>query len=120
MSKFKVGDWVRYAKADEETAVGQVLSIDDNFMNIGIIDDTIYYRFDLEYPINAALWCPEIDDWCWYGFELVQVLDVQPNHIKICRQKSPTYEEIPQEKLKPFIGQLPEIVYEDIRYDDDK
>jgi hypothetical protein len=63
MNSFKVDDWVRYTMADNTKAVGQVLSIDDNFMHIGI-DDTIYYRFDLERPINAELWKP-VAEWCW-------------------------------------------------------
>jgi hypothetical protein len=69
MSKFKAGDWVRYTMADNTKAIGQVLSIDDNFIHIGI-NDIIYYRFDLEHPISVELWRPEVGEWCIYNFDL--------------------------------------------------
>ena len=54
----------------------------------------------------------KVGEWHWYGFELVQVIDIQPDHIKICRQKSPTYEEVSYEYITPFIGELPSFTKE--------
>jgi len=105
MSNFEVGDWI---VCKGETTPYQIKT------------QTVANAYNSTTIPQAIMWQPKADDWCWYGFELVQVIDVQPDHIKICRQKSPTYEEISQECLKPFIGQIPEIVYRDIHYDDDK
>ena len=55
-------------------------------------------------------WHPTIEEWCWYGFELVQVIDIQPNHIKICRQQSGAYEEVQETDLEPFMGILPSFI----------
>ena len=51
-------------------------------------------------------WHPTINEWCWYGIELVRVIDVQPDHIKICRQESDAYEEVQETNLEPFMGIL--------------
>jgi hypothetical protein len=110
MSELKIGDWVRNSK----NGIYKITYIEGD----AYYDNNGYIGCDEYNPIRQ--WQPKEGEWCWYGFELVQVIDKHPNHVKICRQKSPTYEEIPQEYLKPFIGQLPEIVYEDIHYDDDK
>jgi len=122
MKQFKVGDWVRVNLFESSGG----LCSDNNIRRLTeepeYIDDVPCYEvgFSIKVPTKyIELWQPKIAEWCWYGFELVQVIDVQPDHTKICRQKSPAYEEISQEKLKPFIDQLPDIVYEDIHYDDD-
>jgi hypothetical protein len=86
MGDFRVGDWVRHINESKPFIVNE-----DNIKDVNDI------------PSNQEPWKPKAGEWCWFGFELVQVLDVQDNHVKICRQKSPTYEEIPQECLKPFI-----------------
>lgn len=59
---------------------------------------------------NDKQWHPEQDEWCWYGYELVQVIDVQPNHTKICRQQSDAYEEVQEHRLEPFMGILPSFI----------
>lgn len=55
-------------------------------------------------------WHVVTGEWCWYGFELIQVIDVQPNHIKICRQQSGAYEEVLETDLEPFMGILPSFI----------
>ena len=59
---------------------------------------------------NDKQWHTEQDEWCWYGYELVQVIDRQPSHIKICRQQSDAYEEVQEHRLEPFIGILPSFI----------
>ena len=94
MNKFKVGDWI---VCKGETTPYQIKT------------QTVANAYNSTTTVQATMWHPKADDWCWYGFELVQVIDVQDDHIKITRQNLPIFEEISQEKLKPFIGQLPEI-----------
>jgi hypothetical protein len=55
----------------------------------------------------VELWQPKESEWCWYGFELVEVIDVNNDHIKITRQRSDSFEEVSLAVLEPFTGELP-------------
>ena len=101
MSEFKVGDWVTV----KGTLAGDKFKLTDKEVEYKEIL-LAHFSFGEE---TWSYWKPKVDDWCWYGFELVQVIDVQDDHIKITRQNMPIFEEISQDKLKPFIGELPEI-----------
>lgn len=94
--KFKVGDWV----IEPNKEISKIICPSPNG---GIKLSSGKSRLKEE----LKLWKPKSGEWCWYGFELVQVLDVQQDNIKICRQKSDVYEEITEEQLEPFIGSLP-------------
>jgi hypothetical protein len=109
MSKLKVGNWVRYTTADNTKAIGQVLSIDDNFMHIGI-DDTIYYRFDLEHPISVELWRPKVSEWYFdnYHKEFLKVKSAERSGLGVGsinlhgKQFYSAYK-----SCEPFRGELP-------------
>ena len=62
---FKVNDWVRYTTAEGIKEIGMILSIDDNFIHIGI-NEIAYYLFDIEHPITFEHWKPEVGEWCWF------------------------------------------------------
>ena len=51
-----------------------------------------------------------VGEYYWYGYELVQVIDVTDNHIKIVRQDSECYDEVDMEQLEPFRGELPTFI----------
>ena len=112
---FKVGDWVK------DKQLNTVYKIQDIFKDgyswyapsqklepRSLWDSGVYGT--PESVDNLELWQPEEGEWCWYGFELVQVIGSQQDHIKICRQKSDSYEEITKGQLEPFIGNLPTCV----------
>ena len=88
MEQFKIGDWIRFTDGTV-----QQLEREGDF-------------------VNVSLWRAKAGEWCWYGFELVQVIDVQPDHIKICRQLSDSFEELSFDKVEPFIGELPSFIKE--------
>ena len=58
---------------------------------------------------EPRLWQPQESEWCWYGFELVEVIDTATS-LKICRQQSDSYEEVSVTILEPFIGSLPSFI----------
>jgi hypothetical protein len=58
---------------------------------------------------HFELWYPKVNEWCWYGFELIEVIDTT-NPLKICRQQSDSYEEVSVTMLEPFIGNLPSFI----------
>jgi len=101
---FKVGDWV----VEKSTNEVKQIKLGNNESEEAKL--ALYGRLCIR-------WLPKVNDWCWYGFELVQVIDTQPDRIKICRQKSPAYEEVFYGDIAPFIGELPEIVRHNIKYD---
>ena len=99
--KFKVGDWVSH-----EYGKNKIIEISLDSQG------STEFRTETKGIIKAyrcKLWSPKSNEWCWYGFELVQVIDSQQDYIKICRQKSDSYEEISIECLEPFTGRLPTI-----------
>ena len=90
-SKFKIGDWVRLKR------LGGLQRLTCS---------TINSKQHLE---EAELWEPKVGEWCWYGFELIEVIDTT-NPLKICRQQSDSYEEVSGTMLEPFIGNLPSFI----------
>jgi hypothetical protein len=108
---FKVGDYVRYHRSySAEQRPHRITHIDGNKIHLGDAQT---------WSVSLQKWIPKQGEWCWYGFELVQVLDVQQDHIKICRQKSNAYEEVDPKYITPFTGKLPDIVHEEITYEKD-
>mgnify|MGYP001773556401 CR=1 FL=1 len=106
---FKVGDWIRVPKHNH------IFQFTSTFIEEGIeyISDGYDDIFGQQgWTIDEVEpWEPHEDEWCWYGYELVQVLDsTNLNLIKICRQKSTSYEEINSSRLEPFIGKLPSFI----------
>ena len=109
-SIFKVGDWVTRIDDDENSiSYGKQLiyQVSDTYLqdypNIKavprmIIDGCNYDNNDKFWE----LWKPKVGEWCWYGFELVEVVDTQVDHIKICRQMSDSFEEIDESRLEPL------------------
>ena len=89
--KFKVGQWVRHP---ESQSIYQINSLN-------IVHGTEHFE----------LWEPKVGEWCWYGFELIEVIDTT-NPLKICRQQSDSYEEVSGTMLEPFIGNLPSFIKE--------
>ena len=90
---FKVGDWITTPHRG----------------TFQIVHEVELSSWEITLGGKAKLWQPQPDEWVWYGFELVQVIDATTDHIKICRQKSDSYEEVDASVLEPFIGQLPTI-----------
>ena len=90
---------------------------DGTLTQITIIEPKYYcfsngFQYGIKTPAITKMkhWEPTEGEWCWYGFELVQVIDVTNDHIKICRQKSDAYEELDVKALEPFTGQLPSFI----------
>jgi hypothetical protein len=102
---FKVGDWVRHRSNSDVVVVVEYVNNTENYF--------ISYWSLRSNPDDFELWKPIAEDWCWYGYELVEVIDVNTHHIKICRQQCDCYEELPHNSLMPFIGELPDIVHRD-------
>ena len=108
MTKFKVGDWVRYYNKKEPFQITKIHNDTKGmFAKWKYVSDQCAYTEEM-----LEHWQPKEGEWVWYGFELVEVIDVQEDHIKICRQKSDSYEEVSFDNLKPFVGELPAITKE--------
>ena len=108
MKLIKVGDWVTLLdkwvhKVEAVSKSGRAL-----FLNTREIPQADNW-WDID---QCTPWEQKVGEWCWYGYELVQVIDRQPSHIKICRQQSDTYEEVQEHRLEPFIGILPSFIKE--------
>jgi len=100
---FKVGDWI--------TIEGTLHN--DKFQ---LTENEVKYKEILLGDFSFAEekwkhWKPQEGEWCWYGYELVQVIDAYNlGNIKICRQNSSSYEEVKNIQLEPFIGELPSFI----------
>lgn len=109
MSKFKVGDWVKHTYT---MYVGNNnFKVKTKLLQISIAEhDVIKCTNGSEFIIardSIELWTPQPGEWCWYGYEIVQVIDNSSKLLKICRQDSDCYEELSYNELEPFIGELP-------------
>ena len=93
--KFKVGDWVM-----RDSNLKTIVQIVESDLEKNLHLKGLWYK-----------WRPQPGEWCWYGYEIVQVLDCcNLDRTKICRQNSNSYEEINVARLEPFIGTLPSII----------
>ena len=99
--KFKVGDWVTISGILPD----DIFKLTENEITYGEIL-LAHFKFTKD---EWKPWVPKINQWCWCGFELVEVIDTATS-LKICRQQSDSYEEVSVTMLEPFIGSLPSFV----------
>ena len=104
---FKVGDWIKYINGKSKTTA-QVIQVGRIENYIGVSTGENVHIEDCE------LWQPKEGEWCWYGYEIVEVIDsYNLEYIKITRQNSNSYEEVKFVQLEPFIGTLPSFLKKD-------
>lgn len=102
--KFKVGDWVLFTQ--------KLNTVPMKITKVNTREIVSEGNFDFLYGIGCnllKLWQPKAEEWAWFGYEIVQVID-NSDTIKICRQDSDAYEEVTLDKLEPFIGTLPSFI----------
>lgn len=106
-NSFKAGDWIRVPNHNHIFQFTSTFTENGiEYMSDGYEDIFGQQGWTID---EVEPWEPKEGEWCWYGYEIVQVID-NSNPIKVCRQESDSYEEVSVDKLEPFKGELPSFI----------